>query len=79
MEFVKDQVYRTPVGDLADSQEIIYVAVNNVTPQMFHYTWVEVEFRLDISLAINGSYVKVSGTQGKKIPAFTLCSNWFHL
>ena len=46
--FVKDQVYRTPVRDLADLQERIYVAVNNVTPQMLYNTWVEVEYRLDI-------------------------------
>ncbi|KAJ4432019.1 hypothetical protein ANN_20633 [Periplaneta americana] len=46
--FVKDQVYRTPVRDLADLQERIYAAVNNVTPQMLHNTWVEVEYRLDI-------------------------------
>ena len=30
--FVKDKVNRTPVCDLADSQERIYAAVNNVTP-----------------------------------------------
>ena len=41
--FVKDQVYRTPVRDLADLQERIYVTVNSVTPQMLYNTWVEVE------------------------------------
>ncbi|KAJ4428453.1 hypothetical protein ANN_24490 [Periplaneta americana] len=56
--FVKDQVYRTPVRDLADLQERIYAAVNNVTPQMLHNTWVEVEYRLDISRATNGSHVE---------------------
>ncbi|KAJ4435559.1 hypothetical protein ANN_18175 [Periplaneta americana] len=60
--FVKDQVYRTPVLDLADLQERIYAAVNNVTPQMLHNTWVEVEYRLDISRATNGSHVEVYGT-----------------
>ena len=40
--FVKDQVYRTPVCDLADLEERIDAAVNNVTPQMLHNTWVEV-------------------------------------
>ena len=39
--FVKEQVYMTPVRDLADLQEIIYATVNNVTPQMLHNTWVE--------------------------------------
>ncbi|KAJ4428941.1 hypothetical protein ANN_25937 [Periplaneta americana] len=60
--FVKDQVYRTPVRDLADLQERIYAAVNNVTPQMLHNTWVEVEYRLDISRATNGSHVEIYGT-----------------
>ena len=46
---VKDQVYRTPVCDLADLQERIYAAVNNVTPLMLHNTWVEFEYQLDIS------------------------------
>ena len=40
--FVKDQVFRTPIRDLADLQGRIYAAVNNVTPQMLHNTWVEV-------------------------------------
>ena len=35
---VKDQVYRTPVRDLADLQERIYAAVNSVTSQMLHNT-----------------------------------------
>ena len=37
-------------------------AVNNVALQMFHNTWVEVEYRLDISCATNGSHVEVYGT-----------------
>ena len=47
--FVKDQVYRTPLRDLADLQERIHAAVNNVTPQMRQNTWVEIEYWLDIS------------------------------
>ena len=62
MGFVKDHFYRTPAYNLADLQEQIYAAVNNVTPQMLHNTWVEVEFRLDISRATNGSHVEVYGT-----------------
>ena len=59
--FVKDQIYRTPVCDLADLQERIYAAVNNVTPQMFHNTWVEVEYWLYISCPTQESYVEVYG------------------
>ena len=47
--FVKDWLYRTPVRDLADLQEIIYADVNNVTLQMLHNTWVEFEYWLGIS------------------------------
>ena len=58
---VKDQVYRTPVCDLADLQERIYAAVNNVTQQILHNTWVEVEYQLDISHVTNGNYVDPGG------------------
>ena len=65
------QVYRTPVPDLAELQERIY-AVNNVMPQMLHNTWVEVEYRLGISLATNGSHVEIYGTYGKEKSYFSL-------
>ena len=41
-------------------------AVNHVTPQMPHNTRVEVEYRLDISRATNGSHVEVYGIEGKR-------------
>ena len=41
--FFKNQVYRTLTRDLADLQERIYAVVNNVTPQMLHNSWVEVD------------------------------------
>ena len=31
-----------------------------------HNTWVEAEYRLDISYATNGSHVEIYGTQDKK-------------
>ena len=57
-----EQVYRIPIRDLAGLQERIYAAVNEVTPQMLHNTWVEIEYRLDISRATNGSHVEVYRT-----------------
>ena len=57
-EETKDQVYRTPVRDLTLLQERIYGAID-VTPQMRHNTWAEVEYRLDISRATNGIHVEV--------------------
>ena len=78
--FLTDQDHWTPVRDLTDFQEIIYAAVNIVTPRMLHNTWVEVEYQLKISRASNGSHVEVYGPYSRKrIPVFTLCSNWFHL
>ena len=71
-----------PVGvlmDLADLKERTYAAINNVTPEMLRNTWVDVEYRLDISHATNGSHVEVYGTQGKKNPVFSLCRNLFNL
>ena len=50
----------TPVCDLADLQERIYAAV--ITPEILRNTWVEIEYRLDISHASNGSHVEVYGT-----------------
>ena len=60
--FVKVPVYWTQICDLADLQQRIYAVVNNITQQMFRNTWVEVEYRLDISRATNGSHVEVNGT-----------------
>ena len=48
----------TPVRDLVDLKERIYAVVINVTPQMLHNTWVEVENQLDISRSINGNHVE---------------------
>ena len=38
---------------------------------MLHNIWVEVEYRLDISRATNGSHVEHYGTQGKKESLFS--------
>ena len=59
--FVHDQVHRSPVRDLADLQERIYAAANNVTPQMLHNTWVEVgHFLLETMLRFMEHEVKKS-------------------
>ena len=55
--FVKGQVYRTPVRDMADLQGKIYVAANKASPQLLQNTWVEVEYRLDISRVTNEAMV----------------------
>ena len=47
---------------LVETQERIYAAVKNVTPQMLHNTRVKVEYRLDNSRVTNGSPVQVYGT-----------------
>ena len=63
--------------DLSHLQERIYANINILTPQMFHNTWVEVEHRLEISCATNGSHVEVYGTKGKENPVFTFLAIGF--
>ena len=72
MGFVKDQVYRTTVCNLADLQERIYAAVNNVTPQMLHNTWVEVDYQLDISRATMEAMLRFMEHKAKKKSQFSL-------
>ena len=46
--YVKNQVYQTPVRDLADLCHRIAAAVANVTPAMLENIWREIEYRLDV-------------------------------
>ena len=71
---VKDQVYMAPMHDLADSEERIYAAVSNITPQMLDNTWVQVEYRLDISRATNGSHVEVYRSSSPSLSWSSECS-----
>ena len=61
--FVKDQVCRTPAGDLANLQETIFILLSTMSHHRhfitLHNTWVEVEYHLDISCATNGKHVEV--------------------
>ena len=47
----------------------------SVAPQRIHNTLVEIENRLDISRATNGSHVEAYGNKVEKHPVFTLYSN----
>ena len=51
----------SPVRELTQLHQTIYAAVNSVIPQILHKTWVELENRLDISPATNGSHIEVFG------------------
>ena len=62
-------MYRTPVRDLADLQESIYAAVHNVTEHMLHNTWVEDEYRLDISVPLMEAMLRLMETKVKKNPS----------
>ena len=57
--FVKDQVYSTPVADLDDLKLRINLALQNVTINMLRNSWREVDNRLDICRATNGSHVEI--------------------
>ena len=64
--------------DLADLQRRLYATVNYVIPHMLHNTRVEVDYRLDISHAINGNHLEIYATYGnKKIPFSLFVINSF--
>ena len=50
--FVKDKVHRTPLRDMADLRVRICAAINNVTPQMLHNTWIEVDTGLIVPVPL---------------------------
>ena len=76
---VRDQVYRTPVRDFADSQERIYAAVNTITSQMLHYTWVDVQYQLYISRAKNETSSSSSSIAWRQPCAVPECREWSRL
>lgn len=57
--YVKDMVYATPVQDVCDLRHRITEAINSVTPDMLHNTWIEIEYRLDILRATNGAHIEM--------------------
>jgi hypothetical protein len=52
-------VYAEKIRNIQHLQERITSATETVTLDMIQKTWHEIEFRLDVSRATNGSYIEM--------------------
>lgn len=57
--YVKDIVYKTKVRDINDLKERIIDAIATVDEAMLERTWMEIEYRLDVLRATDGTSVEV--------------------
>ena len=57
--YVKDRVYRTPERDVKTLQLRIIDVLTTVNEEMLENTWREIEYRLDILRATNGTLLEV--------------------
>jgi hypothetical protein len=56
---VKDKLYSTPVPDINTLKARIRDALAAATEEMLEKAWGEIEYRLDVLRAINGTHVEV--------------------
>ena len=56
---MKERVYATKVDDILTLRRRITDAIATMTQDMLRRTWQEIEYRLDILRATNGSHVEV--------------------
>jgi hypothetical protein len=57
--YVKDIVYKTKIRDINDLKERIIDAIATVDEAMLERTWMEIEYRLDVLRATDGTSVEV--------------------
>jgi hypothetical protein len=57
--YVKDKVYSTPVPDTDTLKARVRDALAAVTEEMLEKTWREIEYRLEVLRATNGTHVEV--------------------
>ena len=57
--YVKDQVYQTPVNDIAALRRRITDVITSIPHEMLTNTWVELDYRLDILRATKGAHVEI--------------------
>lgn len=57
--YVKNLVYQVRINDLAHLKARITDAINSVTPEMLGHVWGELEYRLDVCRATNGSHIEL--------------------
>lgn len=56
--FIKDQVYKTEVSDVRELRQRINAAFTNITDEMRHRVWAELDSRIDYLFANNGNHVE---------------------
>ncbi|XP_023220749.1 uncharacterized protein LOC111622568 [Centruroides sculpturatus] len=57
--YVKDEVYQTLVNDIAALWRRITDVITSIPHDMLTNTWVELEYRLDILLAMKGAHIEI--------------------
>jgi hypothetical protein len=58
-DYVKSNVFRTPVNVLNDLKTRIRKAILDIPADMLHRTWHELEYRLDVLHATKGAHIEV--------------------
>ena len=57
--YIKNTVYAEKIRNIQYLQERITSAIETVRRDMIHKTWKEIEFRLDVSRAINDANIEI--------------------
>ena len=57
--YIKNIVYAEKIRNIQHLQERITSAIKTVTRDMIQKTWQEIEFRLDVSRATNGTHIEI--------------------
>ena len=57
--YVKDRVYRVKIKDLTHLMTRITDVINSIRPEMLANVWRELEYRLDVCRATNGSHIEL--------------------
>jgi hypothetical protein len=58
-DYVKNIVYQVKINDLQHLKALIRDTVATVIPNMLQAAWKEVEYRVDISCATNGTHIEI--------------------
>ncbi|PSN33481.1 hypothetical protein C0J52_27222, partial [Blattella germanica] len=57
--YVKDRVFATTVRDIRDLRTRIVEVIGTIPLDMLQWTWVEIEYRLDILRVTRGAHVEI--------------------
>jgi hypothetical protein len=59
LDYVKQCAYSVRINNIEHSKARITEAVHSVTPDVLHRVWQELQYRLDVCKATNGSHVEL--------------------